>query len=600
MDISNYATSPKIIIKYAKLALEAANSVNNDKWKAAASLNIAQGYKLLGDNEKALNSVLESINYYLKADSEIGVAAAYISLGDIYAQLNNNKQAKESYNKAIKIFRTEHDSLRLATVLLNAGELFHHSREYDSALQYYNEAHNLFKLLKVDAGVAYGLGNLGLVKASQKEYEIARAYLDSAIVILKEQGDNYAIAEYLISLAEIHAENEEIEQALELAHQSLEISEHDHLLQQMRNASKLLSELYTSKEDFLKAFKYQSAYILYRDSINNEEVVRNMADMRTEFEVEQKQTEINLLNESRKNERLVQLGLALLLVFVLALTFLIYRNYNLQKRNNQQLEAQKKTLSEKNQELDHKNKELDALIATREKFFSIISHDLRSPVNAFSGLSSILKSLVDEKQYSQLPQMVSHLEKSAHQLTELLDNLLGWAVNQQSQIPIKPENLSVKEVAEEVLEVFQTMAITKRIKLACLVKEDTQVWADKNALFTILRNLINNALKFTSTDGSVIIEAYTEQSSVVLQVRDTGVGMSKEKVKALFNSKGGERTWGTSGEKGVGLGLQLVNEFVERSDGYIKVKSTEGKGTTFIITLPAVQEKGVELSSRLA
>ncbi|WPP53282.1 sensor histidine kinase [Catalinimonas niigatensis] len=589
MDISDYATSPKVGLKYALLALELANKLKRQKWQAAASLNVGQAYKKLGNNEKALSAILESIKYYQTAHSQPGVASAYIALGNVYSQQDNNELAQQYYNQAIGIFREVQDTTRLATAILNAGDLYNDRHQYDSALLAYEEAYRLFEKLQFDVGIAYALGNIGLVKTSQGDFIAGRAHMTEAIIMLKNMGDNYPIAEYMISLAKIYVEKNELNRALDYAQQSWDISRQDELMDQMRNASELLSQLYAEKGDYQKAFQHQSISLTLRDSINNEEVILNMADMRTEFEVEQKQAEIDLLNQTRKNQQLIQYGLFLFSLLIIAIAILLYRNNNFQKKANQQLARQKS-------ELHEKNKALDALMVTREKFLSIISHDLRSPVNAFYGLSGILKDYVEEKQYDLLPEMVTHIEKTSLHLSVLLDNLLSWAVNQQGDIPINPERLQVKEVADEVVGIFQTMALTKDIDLSSRVNGDLYIWVDKNAFFTILRNLINNALKFTPTKGEVAIEAYQEEGKVAVHVRDTGVGMPQEKVDTLFQQKDGERTWGTSGEKGLGIGLQLVYEFVQLSQGSVSVNSREGQGTTFAISLPVFQEK---LSMRL-
>lgn len=584
MDIADYATSPKIALKYAQQALSIAEELQHHRWQGAAGLNVGQAYKLLGDNERSLAAMLESLKHYQEAGSRLGVASAYIAIGTVYSQQENFLQAQQYYHRAINIFKEEQDTTRLATVLLNSGKLQHDSQKYDSALWYYGEAYSLFEKLGFDVGVAYALGNIGLVKTSLGKFEDANNNLNEAIAMLEEMGDNYAIAEYQLSLAEIYRERGNTDEALAFARQSWSISYEDGLLQQMRNASQLLSELYAERGDYQKAFEHQSTYLTLRDSINNEEVIRNMADMRTEFEVEQKQAEIDLLNKSKENQRLIQFGLILFLLLIIAIVIILYRYYSLQKEANQQLAHQKN-------ELHQKNQELDALIVTREKFLSIVSHDLRSPVNAFYGLSGILKEYVEEKQYNLLPQMITHIEKNSLHLSVLLDNLLSWAVNQNGDIPIRPEQISVKEIAEEVVGVFETMALTKEINLSSRVEDSLLIWVDRNAFFTILRNLINNALKFTSSRGEVIIEAFREDDKVAVHVRDTGVGMSQEKVNTLFQQKEGGRTWGTSGEKGLGIGLQLVYEFVKLSQGSITVKSEEGKGTTFMIMLPAYQEK---------
>ncbi|WKN33514.1 tetratricopeptide repeat protein [Porifericola rhodea] len=586
LEIAEHATHPKVTLKYSKIALHIAENLNKLSWQAAASLNIGQAYKKLGDNQKAVEAVIKSAKLYRQDSMQIGVASAYIALGTIYSQLSSNSLSQQYYEKAIKIFREESDSVRLATAVLNIGGEYRINKEYKTAFECYEEAKELFQSLQYEVGIAYALGNIGLVKAEQKKFNVAHQYLDSAIAMLQTMGDDYAIADYQLSLARIYREKEEPNKALDYALLSKESATKGMYMEELRDAHKLLSELYTEQKNYLKAFEHQSAYITYRDSLTNEEVIRNMADMRTEFEVEQKQAEIDLINASRKIERLIQTGLLVLLVFVILLTLLLYRNFYLQKKNNQQLEYQKQVLADKNEELD-------ALVATRDKFYSIISHDLRSPIHAFRGIYGLLKSYVEKGQYEHLLKLVSHMEKDSQQLGDLLDNLLSWTVMQQGDIPNHPEYVRVKPIAEEVLNIFQIMAISKQIELVNLVNDDVELWVDRNAFFTILRNLVNNALKFTPS-GQVKINASLKGAQVAVQVQDTGIGMTDEQVASLFRSQNTNRSWGTSGEKGVGLGLQLVYEFVDRNMGSIKVKSQKGQGTTFTILFPASKDKSIE------
>ena len=586
MDIADYATAPKLSLKYAQQALDVADELHYPLWQGAAWLNIGKSQRKLGNNKDALNAVINSISFYQLAESPTGVASGYLVLGEIYFRQENYSQALTYYNRSIDILRSEQDTTRLATALLNVSEVYKESLQYDLALSILQEAQQLFSKLHFDIGIAYAIGNTGIIEVLQRNYKSGEEKLLDAIKVLKQVGDNYSIASYQLSIAEIYQEQGAIDEALGYAQQSWTLAEQDGLLEQMRNASEQLASLYVAQEDYQQAYLHQTRYLELRDSINNIEVVQNMADMRTEFEVAQKQAEIDLLTERRETQRIVQLVLILVSLLIVAVAWLYYRGYRLQKKANRQLNQQK-------EELHTRNELLDALITTREKFISIISHDLRGPVGSFHGLANIMKMQLAERAYDSLPTVVSHMEKAALHLSMLLDNLLNWALNQQDNIPIQPERLSIKEVADEVVEVFQAMAMAKEITLHSLIHAPLYGWADRNALFTILRNLVNNALKFTPEQGQVTIEGEQEGEQLVIRIRDTGVGMSPEKVNTLFQTEEGEHTWGTSGEKGVGLGLQLVKEFVDRSHGSINVKSVPGEGTTFIVHLPVRHPEAV-------
>ena len=231
-------------------------------------------------------------------------------------------------------------------------------------------------------------------------------------------------------------------------------------------------------------------------------------------------------------------------------------------------------------------KEINAQKKLKDKFFAIISHDLRGPVNAFHGLTDIMKMYVKKGQFEELESMLDLIDSSTSQLSRLLDNLLNWASQELSEIPYNPEKISLKEMVVELLEIFQSAATAKSIDLVDETTENAIVWADKNTIMTILRNLINNALKFTNDNGSITIKSAIQDQKVAISIIDSGLGMSEDTLESLFSLTEGSSSYGTHGEKGVGLGLKLVKEFVTLNKGSITVKSEEGKGSEFTVLLP--------------
>ncbi len=245
-----------------------------------------------------------------------------------------------------------------------------------------------------------------------------------------------------------------------------------------------------------------------------------------------------------------------------------------------------KEVDKRTSQLKFQNKELNELNKTKDRFFSIISHDLRSPVNAFSGLASLLKSSIGSKDYEHLPETANRLSDAASQLSVLLDNLLDWALSQKGEFPFSPEQIQLNELLQEVVKNFENMATSKNITLEISAKEQIEFVADRNSVMTILRNLISNALKFTENGGKVTITSKTTTKHVLIKVKDTGVGIPKEKLATLFSFS--ESTKGSSGEKGLGLGLRLAYEFSLLNKGKLEAKSTPGKGAEFIVTLPVM------------
>src|SRR5690606_421092 len=246
----------------------------------------------------------------------------------------------------------------------------------------------------------------------------------------------------------------------------------------------------------------------------------------------------------------------------------------------------------------HKQRDqLEALNNTKDRFFSIISHDLRGPVNAFNGISSLIQHYISINDLEQLVEVSQYIDKSASQLSSLLDNLLNWAVNQQGSFPYLPEKIHFCEMMDEVVEIFQTTAHSKNIRLKIDCEKELMVWADRNSLTTIIRNLVNNALKFTNPNGTVTISAYAKGSWSIIKVIDNGVGIAPEKLKSIFKLIAKKNSSGTAGEKGLGLGLQLAYDFSLLNKGSIKVESKEDIGTTFILKIPRYDDKLASMES---
>jgi ligand-binding sensor domain-containing protein/signal transduction histidine kinase len=237
--------------------------------------------------------------------------------------------------------------------------------------------------------------------------------------------------------------------------------------------------------------------------------------------------------------------------------------------------------------LQQSEKDLAELNASKDKFFSILAHDLKSPLNSLGGFSSLLANFADEMSKEEIKSIAKDLEKNLKNSTKYLENLLTWARSQMNSIEFKPEKLNLATKVETSCELLAQQAITKHINIVRQIDADFHVFADRNQLQTILTNLIANAIKFTPENGQVTITAKAESPTHLrIEVADTGVGMSTEVVDKIFKIDIKHSTKGTAGESGTGLGLLLCKEFVMKNGGEIGVTSQEDVGTTFYFTLP--------------
>lgn len=241
---------------------------------------------------------------------------------------------------------------------------------------------------------------------------------------------------------------------------------------------------------------------------------------------------------------------------------------------------------ETEQLLKEKETHLRELISTKDKLFSIIAHDLRSPFNAILGFSELLITnkqdieSVDEEKYIEI------INSSTKNTLILLDNLLNWAKAQTGQIIYKQEKINLSSIITEIQEMSNSIARIKGISLTYIQTDQVEVYADINMLKTILLNLISNAVKFTNSNGEITLSAKQSGDNIEITVSDNGIGMSEQVIQNLFKIDESLIATGTANEKGSGLGLMLCKEFVEKHGGRIWVKSEVGKGSDFTFSLP--------------
>lgn len=236
--------------------------------------------------------------------------------------------------------------------------------------------------------------------------------------------------------------------------------------------------------------------------------------------------------------------------------------------------------------LKESEKQLKELNTTKDKLFSIIAHDLRSPFNSIIGFSELLTLNSADLEPEEKEKFCSIINVAAKNTLILLDNLLNWAKSQTGQLRFNPEKVLFSAVILEIITLKKSLTKAKNITLDYSLSDEIEVYADVNMLKTVLRNLISNAIKFTELGGNIRVLATLKDQHVEITISDNGIGMNEEKCKELFKIASNTTTIGTANENGSGLGLVLCKEFVEQNRGTIWVESKEGKGSDFKFTLP--------------
>jgi signal transduction histidine kinase len=249
------------------------------------------------------------------------------------------------------------------------------------------------------------------------------------------------------------------------------------------------------------------------------------------------------------------------------------------------------------QSLKEIEKQLLKLNSDKDRFISILGHDLKSPFNNLLGLSELLTKNIHKYDIDKIENFATNIHESAQHSFNLLDNLLKWARAQQGNSPFKPQHLNLTDICKDALITLYPLAKTKNIVINCFTEDHLNVFADSDMLKTVLRNLVSNAIKYTNDGGTININAEEDSENVTISVSDNGIGIPPENLAKLFDISEVLTTKGTAKETGTGLGLMLCKEFVEKNGGKIWVESEAGKGSDFRFTMPIFTEQTININT---
>ena len=312
-------------IQYANELIELSKTENNQAYLYSGYLQKGNKYLAIGKLENALKEYFACLEIIKQTEDLARQGTAYMSIADTYNVMGNFNNAENYYNNAIELLRQTNDSIALASVLLNAGDSFFNNKKYDEALQKFDESGLIFKKTNYQTGIAYNLGNAGMVYAEQGKDGLAEENMNEAIKLLEEQKDYYPISVYLTYISDIYSKNNNLTKALSYANKSLQLAKQYNLKEQISKANLKLSNLYDSIGIRDKAFDHYKDYIKYRDTVINIESVQKIADIRTDYEVSQKQLEVDLLNQQKKTQLIIVYATVIALFLIVLLAFGLYK-----------------------------------------------------------------------------------------------------------------------------------------------------------------------------------------------------------------------------------------------------------------------------------
>ncbi len=607
-----------------------------DKTAIAVSfINIAS---VLSKKREFENSILffnKSLNIYIELGNKSRIAYCYNRLGLVYFENNNYEKAVDLYIKALKIFEKLDDKKSIAAVYTNLGSVFFDQQDYDKAMDYYNHSLILMQEVGNKDIIAATLTNIGIIYNDQKKYDKSIECQIQAIKLYDEINGNLGKANCLINIGVVYNRTKHYDKAIDNYLKALEIHttlknkegtikcftnialsyarmknfkkgflflEKVLTLAQEINNLELLKLTYgnlidvcDSIRDYKTGFHYFRLWDKLNDSINKMNKFNLLAEMEAKYQNEKKQKEIEILSKEKEiqnisieRSRSISILLITIVILILILLLVLYRLYSLKLKAS-------KSLSKKNVELEIINKKLlnsenalKELNSTKDKFFAIISHDIKNPLSAFRSITKALSTsfykLSEQKKLAYL----NDIYRSSENLNNLFQTLLQWATSQTGQLKMKPQEIDIGIIAYKAFVYLQDSAERKKIAIEIKIKPETYAYCDVNMISVVFINLLSNAIKFTNPGGSITITSSEINEKIVISISDNGIGMTKEDTDKLFKIEIDHKTIGTSEEKGSGLGLILCKEFVIKNGGDIWVESQLDKGSTFVFSLPKI------------
>ena len=567
-------------LEYAEESLRLATEINDIEGIAYSYRILSSIYALNDNYYMSMEFIQKAIDIFENRGDEKGIANCYISLGHIYRYLNNREQEIKFHKKSFESFKRQGITERIGVSAHNLGESYYNNKEFA-------KAENLTRLaIQINDSILNFpvLSNcykvMGLIKENKNQPDSASYYFNKVITISDELGDNaqkVATVEALIHLATMAKSAKNYTLEFKYLKQAEVFCKKFNLKKLLLTVYNEMQTFYLNQNKLEKVKFYLNAYRELSDNLNSvqlEDRNRLTASMSSIHQLNKTTEKLQKENAAQVSTIFYRnISLYITSFFLIAL-FLVLRKL---KKTNKELKSQNDIINEQKSELHELN-------ATKNKFFSIVAHDLRSPLASLKSFSSVLVEHIDFISKEEIQSMGEKLNTSLDNTLKMADNLIIWAQSQMNILEDKKENINIREVVNEICDIFKVIASNKEVRLIASVMGDPHFIGDKDQVEFVIRNLINNAIKFTPRKGIVNVSVTQTSNQIKISVSDTGVGMSSEYSENLFSIQKPKGIPGTEGEKGSGLGLLLSSEFVKRNDGKIHVVSQETIGTTITVT----------------
>lgn len=602
-NLSNYANSLNNIaglylrqyrydksLNFYLQALEIRKETGKQEDVASSYNNISLLYKELASYTKAIEYALQSLQLYRSSGLKKNEAYALNTLGNIYLEKKDYEVALSYYKKSLEIRKKIGDQREVAATLMNIGITHKMQNQFVDALDEYNNAAELYLKIKDTTGYAGILNLIGNLYKEKKEYYTTTSYYVKALNYYEKMGNVSGSAVIAQNLGEAYCLLKRYREAVPFLQRSIAVANTLNDKELLLRGAQLLSQAYYSNKQFQDAYEMFSLYSNTKDSINNTMSIKKFAEAQIRHELLQKQIELDrsekqnkLMVLEKQRDRILWIGTVAGLAALVLMLFFIYET---KIKSNRKLSEKNKELEETNHLLHISETQLQETNKAKDRFISILAHDLKNPFSSLIGMTRLLSEKFYEFDDEKKARIIRNTNISAIKTYNLLENLLEWSRAETIGVTINPKIIKVAEIVQENIDLYRSNIESKTITIQNKLDDYVTVYADNNMVKTIIRNLLSNAIKFTGDGGSIIIQATSSAQFQNILITDSGIGIAQEDISKLFDEKGLSTFIGNSVEKGTGLGLLLCKEFVTKNNGTISVTSELGKGTTFIISLP--------------
>ncbi len=578
-------------------SLEFYKKAGNFKGVIHSNINIGHTYYSQEKYEKAMEYYIKALNLAEKNKALKEIGTCYINVANVLNTQSDYKGAIQYLGKSLTIFEGLNDKYNMGVCYNNIAANYINQDSLSQAMKFLGKSLQIYIGIEDKKGQAACYLNMGIVSDKNKEYSKAKNYYLSALKINEALFDKYRITTCLANLSISYLNLKDYGAVIESSERGLNIAKEINVFDAQRVFYKSLAATYDSLGNYKKAFEYFKLYKQVDDSLASADNRKQVLELEARYNTEKKEIEISNLTKDIKlqaikleNNRNLLIFSIVIIILVLILLLVFYRLYAL-KLNSTRLLAQKNNeLELMNMTLTESEAALKELNATKDKFFTIIAHDIKNPLSAYRSVTKMLTNSFYELSEQQKLEYIRGIYKSSENLFELFQNLLQWSTSQSGTMKFKPQEIDMGIIAFKAVTVLQESADKKNIQVELNVKTGTYAFGDINMVSIVMVNLLSNAIKYTKPEGIIKVNASEKDNFIIISVIDNGIGITQEDTEKLFRVEIDHKTIGGSEEKGTGIGLILCKEFVSKNGGNIWVESEYGKGSTFNFTLPKVPD----------